>query len=515
MNLIVFFLVIAIITDVYIMFYSITRKDNSRSVYFVMLSGASALYAVGEMFLQMSKTTAGVMTALKVVNMGVPFLAPCFLLIALSLFQPKYLNKSWMMPAVVIYGLLVFFVVVFNDSHMLFYRVAEFDPCTNFALIEHGPLFWINQFIVLLCMNMSYIILLGRFAKGNGRLRHKMIFIIIGSLLPYIADILKLTNVLPERIDLLPLVMPVALIFYTVDAAKYKLWDGVSVASDTVLETMEDAVIMLDNDWYFLSCNQKAKALFPSLAKLEFLFESEPVMNSGAWPSELEKVNELNEIVFELEKSEPYNQKSTYRANTNKIIDRKGLQIGWYIVMHDTTSITYLVNQLESLATTDPLTGIANRRHFLERVNSEMDRSARINMSNALVMYDIDLFKKVNDIYGHAAGDYILCAVVDTIRKQLRSYDILARYGGEEFMIFTPSIDDDLLYKFANRLCRAIENSVYIYKNIHIPVTASFGAVQVNRGDNFDDALIAVDEAMYKAKHNGRNQVVVGKIKKR
>jgi diguanylate cyclase (GGDEF)-like protein len=129
-------------------------------------------------------------------------------------------------------------------------------------------------------------------------------------------------------------------------------------------------------------------------------------------------------------------------------------------------------------------------------------------------MFDIDKFKNTNDTYGHVAGDYILCAVVDTVKSQLRSYDIIARYGGEEFMIFTNCIEEESLYRFAERLRESIQNSEYIYEGNVIPTTASFGTVEIYPGDTFEQAMLAVDEAMYQAKHNGRNQVVAGEIKR-
>ena len=175
-----------------------------------------------------------------------------------------------------------------------------------------------------------------------------------------------------------------------------------------------------------------------------------------------------------------------------------------------------LIDKLENLATTDPLTGIANRRGFLEKVEREIEMSApgRLNTSNALIMYDIDDFRKFNNTYGHAAGDRVLCEIVGVIKKQLRAYDILARYGGEEFLVFMPSSKEDSLYKIANRLCRAIESHEMCYNGTRIPVTASFGAVQMPPGSSFEEAMLAVDEAMYKAKHNGKNQVAVGIIQK-
>ena len=171
-----------------------------------------------------------------------------------------------------------------------------------------------------------------------------------------------------------------------------------------------------------------------------------------------------------------------------------------------------MINKLESLATTDPLTGVSNRRHFADRVTREMDMAKRLGLTNAMIMYDLDRFKGINDTYGHAAGDYILCAAVEVVKGELRSYDIIARYGGEEFVIFTPASDEDALQNIADRLCRLISETRFEFEGAVIPVTASFGAVQVHPNDSLEDALAAVDEAMYRAKKNGRNQVVIGRV---
>ncbi|MCL2815271.1 MAG: GGDEF domain-containing protein [Oscillospiraceae bacterium] len=302
------------------------------------------------------------------------------------------------------------------------------------------------------------------------------------------------------------------IILATVHITKSRNLCNEKTASGIVLKIMEDAMIILDSEWRFLCCNESANKLFSSLASLP---KAESIKNSRDWPRELEEVDKLTEIIFETEREGAYGPVSTYRANMNKIMDAKGMQLGWYIMIHDITEMNFLINQLKNLATTDSLTGVANRRSFLEKVEREIEMSMpdRLNTSNALIMYDIDDFKKVNDTYGHAAGDRVLCEVVEVIKKQLRSYDIIARYGGEEFVIFMPSSKDGSLNKIATRLCKAIEKHEIYYNGTRIPVTASFGAVQMPPGAQYEEAMLAVDEAMYEAKHNGKNQVVLGNIK--
>ena len=518
--MVLFFLIVVFVIDSCIMFFSVARKDSSRSIYFVLIAAALTVYTAGCILIEMSTTADGVMNGLRISNLGTPFIAPCLLLITLCLFKPKHI-KSWMLPVVGVYGLIFFFVILFNDSHHLYYT-RIFDEIEDKVKIGHNILFWVQQGISVLCMIPAYIILLKCYIAGNKKLRRQMVYVMIGALVVFISNIMNFVPILPQRLDLMPYAMAIALIFITIDIAKYRLLDIGFIASNTALKTMPDAIIILDRDWCFLCCNDSAKALFPSL---ESFSETDPITKIRDWPHELQDTDKLGEIIFELknkenevngENGEEGGSKSTYRAITNKIIDERGYQVGWSIIIHDDTNITYLINRLENLAATDPLTGISNRRGFLEKVERELEISKpyRLNISNALIMYDIDWFRRVNEDFGHDGGDHALCAVVEAIKKRLRSYDIIGRYGGEEFVIFMPGTNEDALQKIASELCGIVEHTEIIYKGKKIPVTASFGAVHMPPGADYNEAMLAVDEAMYEAKHNGRNQAVVGVIKK-
>ena len=508
-----FFLIIVFITDICVMFFSVARKDSSRSIYFVLLSAAMSVYTVGCVLVEMGGSYDAITDGLIIANLGAPFIAPCFLLIVLCLFKPKYI-KSWMLPVVGAYGLIMFLFVLSNEGHCLYYSSIDVVDGV-LEKINHNILFWVQQGVSVMCMIPSYIVLLGLYIKGNKKLRRQMIYIIMGALVVFVANVMNFVPVLPgRRLDLMPYAMSVALVFITLNIATYKLLDIGVIASSTTLKTMEDAIIILDRDWCVLSCNDSAKSMFPSLKSFP---ETEPIAKIQDWPHELQSADKLHEIVFELDNKTVLGSKSTYRATTDKIIDEHKNHIGWSIIIHDNTSITYLIDQLEKLAATDPLTGISNRRGFLDKVERELEMSKpyRLNISNALIMYDIDWFRKVNEEFGHDGGDHALCAVVETIKKRLRSYDIIGRYGGEEFVIFMPGSHEGTLQKIASELCKTVENTEIIYNGMRIPVTASFGAVQIPPGGDFNEAMLVVDAALYEAKHNGRNQAVVGTIKKR
>lgn len=160
--------------------------------------------------------------------------------------------------------------------------------------------------------------------------------------------------------------------------------------------------------------------------------------------------------------------------------------------------------ELQRLADSDPLTGIANRRRFCERAAEELRRARRFRDPLALLMIDADHFKQINDTWGHEVGDTVLRGMADTIVVALRDVDIFGRLGGEEFAVLLPKTDVQAALGVAERL-RAAVASMAVVPNLHI--TASIGVTVVCDGDDFNTLLNRADQAMYQAKQAGRNRV--------
>ena len=164
--------------------------------------------------------------------------------------------------------------------------------------------------------------------------------------------------------------------------------------------------------------------------------------------------------------------------------------------------------ELRQLAITDGLTQVANRRHFDERIQEEVDRSRRYDRPLVLLMLDIDHFKKVNDTYGHPAGDAVLRRVADVCRNSTRTLDLVARFGGEEFAMLLPETDIPGALQLAERIREEIEALPVIYGRHTIRVTASIGLAATQNGDRTSEQLLkAADELLYAAKQAGRNRV--------
>ncbi|MFA7429491.1 MAG: diguanylate cyclase [Rhodospirillaceae bacterium] len=171
--------------------------------------------------------------------------------------------------------------------------------------------------------------------------------------------------------------------------------------------------------------------------------------------------------------------------------------------------------ELRAQVGTDELTGVANRRAFLERADDEINRSLRYGNTLSLLMLDIDLFKQVNDTYGHAAGDAALKRLVEACRPALREHDMLARLGGEEFVVLLPHTDAARALLVAERLRDAVERAGVETPAGLFHITVSIGSATLPPGTAPDATAEALsmlleraDKALYRAKHGGRNCVV-------
>ncbi len=169
-----------------------------------------------------------------------------------------------------------------------------------------------------------------------------------------------------------------------------------------------------------------------------------------------------------------------------------------------------LHRMVERQAMVDSLTGLANRRSLEESLRSELARAARFSDSVCVVLADLDDFKQVNDQYGHAAGDEVLKAFAGALRKTVRESDVAGRWGGEEFALVLPGTDADGGARLAERARATIEaREVKMPNGDLCSVTASFGVASFPESHELGEILAAADSALYAAKGQGKNRVVV------
>jgi diguanylate cyclase (GGDEF)-like protein len=201
--------------------------------------------------------------------------------------------------------------------------------------------------------------------------------------------------------------------------------------------------------------------------------------------------------------------RSRRRAMAELASERNGLEDR---VLQRTLELLQANRKLEELATTDPLTGIANRRKMTEQIAQELERARRFHHPLSLLMIDIDHFKRINDTYGHDVGDQAIIRTATMLTSQLRAVDLAARFGGEEFVLLMPETHIAVAVHAAERLReRAAQLVVRAESGLEVGLTISIGVAAADphgTPDSPSSLLVRADKALYRAKKEGRNRVV-------
>ena len=164
--------------------------------------------------------------------------------------------------------------------------------------------------------------------------------------------------------------------------------------------------------------------------------------------------------------------------------------------------------EIYRLTTIDGLTQVYNKRYFIETLEREIGRAHRYRRELSLIMFDIDHFKKINDTYGHLAGDHVLKQLASVIKARIRREDIMSRYGGEEFAIILPEIDNYNAVQFAEKIRGIVEKAAFRFEDTDIPVTISIGCASMTTELQEPHEFVRVaDGHLYTAKSQGRNRV--------
>jgi diguanylate cyclase (GGDEF)-like protein/PAS domain S-box-containing protein len=282
-----------------------------------------------------------------------------------------------------------------------------------------------------------------------------------------------------------------------------------------IIETSDDAIISKTMDGIIKSWNRGAERIFGYTAE-EVIDKPMTIF----FPQD--RLDEESNILLRISRGERVEHFETVRvckdgrlvdisATISPISDTHGKIVGVSKIARDITERIKATEELKRLneilvrqATSDPLTGIANRTKFNEVLEIEMARSRRFALPLSLIMIDIDRFKTINDTYGHNAGDNVLREFASRVSKSIRKNDLFTRWGGEEFMILVTNVTRSGTVIFAEKLRLEIETFDF---SPFGRITCSFGVTEFEKNDTIDSFIKKVDIALYRAKSAGRNRV--------
>lgn len=270
--------------------------------------------------------------------------------------------------------------------------------------------------------------------------------------------------------------------------------------------------------------------LLPSAVKGKDVFDAFPGIDETWFRSKAESVFVLKTRSFTIWEQHPYIFKfKNYRPITGKadymyqngtlipLTNTTGEVSHLCVIIYDVTDeavnkleLEQANAKLEELSRVDRLTNLYNRGFWEESFSKEFKRQQRSQAKSCLLMFDIDHFKKINDLFGHQGGDAALCFVSQTLKKVLRESDVAGRYGGEEFAVTLVDTDLDGAKVFAERLRKTIEDAVIHYEESEITLTISIGIAQFDgKYTKYEQWIEDADKALYRSKEAGRNTINV------
>lgn len=300
----------------------------------------------------------------------------------------------------------------------------------------------------------------------------------------------------------------------------------------SIFDASPDAIVMFDINYRILIASKSANEVLGFEGDclvgeniLQFFVDKE----SKRIEKNIRRVFNENNIGTTNYRGKKNNNSTIYEVNSRAIKDENGNSINLVSIIRDVTQKVILEELLEARekqykelakelerknislserVSIDNLTGIKNRYYFDERIKEEVDLAKRQKVSFSLLLFDLDHFKHVNDNFGHDIGDKVLKRVTDAVSKIIRSYDIFARWGGEEFVVLMPNTTEAEAVLAAEKIRKAVED--IIHPDIE-KITISIGIAIWEVDDDVDQIFVKADKALYTAKNQGRNRVIVYK----
>ncbi|MEL6940557.1 MAG: diguanylate cyclase [Cyanobacteria bacterium J06598_1] len=530
----------------------IRRAEAPATKPFTWLMIAIAAYAVAGAMGTASLSTASIIFWAKaeaILSSAVTALFFTFTLHFTYRSQWLTLQRRGLVWAIPIFNMLL---VVTNPWHQqVWTRFARVEN-SHLLTFHNGPAYlWIAAWFYIYVITGS--LLVARSVTTLEKIyRQQAITVMISAAPPLLVGMLYVLELVPPGISLLPMSFLVTGLVYFTSLFRFRLFDLLPIARDTLIESMGDSVLVLDMQDRVIDMNPAAAqftyrmttaitADIP-LASGQPRWLGAPVATVLAeWPSLLLhcKKEENTEVLVSICQEPPLHINFRLRLLCNQ----EQRPTGKLLVIRDVTEehetqltlqqtneiqrqtqlelkrtndllaqrlkkIESLQGQLREQAVRDGLTKLFNRRYFEEALLAEYSKAKRSGTPLALILIDVDNFKRVNDTYGHQAGDCALQVFAEVIRHHVRESDIACRYGGEEFIVAMPGMTMTEAYQRAESLRRAFQKTVIQYKEQTIQATISCGVGALPEWGGSQDGLISlVDKALYRAKKGGRDRV--------
>lgn len=474
-------------------FYSLFQKKNRLSGSFSLLCLAMGIYtffySLELTFIDYEK----MVFFLKLEYFGVAFIPPLWYILSYKFYTKKNIELRYL--------LLIFLIPCFtlvaaftNDYLHLLYKKVEVILYQGLYVVkfEKGISYIISTIYSYVLLITGQFLFFKAWRQSEG-LRKKQAVLFFGvSLIPMIVSFIYLLGLTPGKVDPMPLSYAILSFFYYMAVFKFGFLEMKEIIREISFEQIVEGIVVVDNYDRLIDFNTSAQRIF------SFLNQS----NIGR------NLMELSNNIF---KSDYFcfdiNEKGRYYEVRKTLLEEGGKASGNLYILEDITEKKNMMDKLEFNAKYDFLTEVYNRHELFELSNIEVYRAKRQGSSLCFLLFDIDFFKKVNDTYGHLAGDLVIKSIAKLIKNRLRKTDIIGRYGGEEFLLVLSETKLEQSKIIAQELRKLVEDLDIFYNQAIIKVTISIGITEFKENLELQDVINLADEALYRAKNSGRNKV--------
>lgn len=476
---------------------------------FGWLTGGIVIWTTAQLVASLFTSPDIQLWALRLQFVGIVIAPVAWLAFALTYVSRRVHMSSWSILAMAIVPITTVLIVFTNDGHGLMWQSIEPARHLGVATLDtvRGPWFTVHAGYSYAMLIAGTSILAQNLAQTRLHAR-PLVSVIAAPLVIAITNLYTLSPFNPAPwFDATPLGYALAAVILHVGVLSFGLLDSAQVVRHRVVETLIDGVMVVAPNDKIVDLNPTAQTLLNinSQAMRERAF-SDLIGNAN--------LKALVDSPREQNKTEITIDRRAYDISAS-LLDETDPESEVVLVFRDITArrkaedrLRNMRMELQRLANTDPLTELYNRRFFLQRLSEETERVRRHGSELSVLLLDLDHFKKVNDTYGHDAGDKVLVLVSKVTQHVKRITDVAARIGGEEFALLLPETDRKGAVRLAQRLRQAIEKRQVKTESGIVKVTASIGVATVtNNHKEVEHLLTHADRALYKAKESGRNMV--------
>ncbi len=488
------------ITTITLAIYSLRIHRTKTTVHFAALMFSLSIWTICHGLSISSNLVDDKLLWTKIEYLGATAGPALWLMLAFHLTRrDEWLSKS-VISIIWAWVIITFAVVISDNYHQLFWK--EFTVANDGFEVQsvYGPYFpvyaWANYFMML----VSCLLFLDFCITTPRQFLNRALILALAGILPISGYLIQRTlglHLVPH-VDNTPLILPASSLLIAYVIFRFDAPGILPIARDLIIQNIQAGIVVVDTETQIIEINPFALSLTDSVDPVgKSLVSVFPGISQTA-------IEDGTEFELEIEKSSKVN---CVHIRVSAVSDDN--TIGHVLVAHDITERKLAETALERQATTDPLTGARNRRSFYELAEMETNRARRQKTPFGLIMADIDHFKRVNDEYGHQAGDEVLIEVVKRFLHCLREIDIFARYGGEEFVCLL-SGEREGIVQSAERIRRTMEETPFNIQSKQINLTISFGVSIFDvDNDSLEDLISRADQALYASKKGGRNLVTV------